>query len=870
MNPDIVVGQSISHFRILQLLGQGGMGVVYRAQDTALNRMVALKFILPGALNLPEERTRFLREAQAAAALNHPHIATVFEVGEYEGRTFIAMEYVDGQTLRDRIRSGPLALGEVVEMAVQLADGLEGAHDRGIIHRDIKTSNIMITGKNRVKLMDFGLARLSEVSQTLTIGIQGTVAYMSPEQASGELVDHRTDLWSLGVVFFEMLTGELPFQAAREQAVIHAILNKKPVPLTALRSDLPAAMEKIVGKCLEKNPKDRYGSAAELKADLVSFGRTVSPELAALTLTETIVRRPAASRLRRVGLVAGLTVAVLAAVLIVPPSRRAIMGWLGGAGPEKIVLAVPPFGLNGGQEADRASCDGLVDILTANLAKLQRSQASFRIIPAAEMRTVEKAGPSQLHATYKVNRVLSGTMNIRPARSMLTLALIDAANVKTIATEEIPVSTVDDDQLLDAVTERAVRWLGFELTPESIRALAGGASCLPETNPLYRQARGYLMRYEVVGNLIIAADQFKKVTEKDPRCAPAFAGWGAACLRLYQSTGQREYLNEGLKAAQQAIQLSRESPEVHITMGALLREMGQREEALKEFNEALRLDPQKAETHRELGTTYAALKDPAKAEKAYQMAITLDPNSWSGYSHLGVFYLFQGRYKEAAKNFKEVIALTPDNPRGLTNLATAYFYLYDLPSAIQTQERAVNLVPTPQACNNLGFYYYFSRRYVDAARMFERAVEKADRRTLYRGNLADAYRHIPGQEEKARPTYEKAIAMAREELSVSPNNTELLRFLARYYAQTGRPEDALAAIARAQDLSPQSPAVMESSVQVYEILGKRADALKALERLIRAKGSLQVVVLEPDLENLRQDSRYRAMMKSVEGVPSPK
>jgi tetratricopeptide (TPR) repeat protein len=461
-------------------------------------------------------------------------------------------------------------------------------------------------------------------------------------------------------------------------------------------------------------------------------------------------------------------------------------------------------------------------------------------------------------------------MNIRPARSMLTLALIDAANVKTIATEEIPVSTVDDDQLLDAVTERAVRWLGFELTPESIRALAGGASCLPETNPLYRQARGYLMRYEVVGNLIIAADQFKKVTEKDPRCAPAFAGWGAACLRLYQSTGQREYLNEGLKAAQQAIQLSRESPEVHITMGALLREMGQREEALKEFNEALRLDPQKAETHRELGTTYAALKDPAKAEKAYQMAITLDPNSWSGYSHLGVFYLFQGRYKEAAKNFKEVIVLTPDNPRGLTNLATAYFYLYDLPSAIQTQERAVNLVPTPQACNNLGFYYYFSRRYVDAARMFERAVEKADRRTLYRGNLADAYRHIPGQEEKARPTYEKAIAMAREELSVSPNNTELLRFLARYYAQTGRPEDALAAIARAQDLSPQSPAVMESSVQVYEILGKRDDALKALERLIRAKGSLQVVVLEPDLENLRQDSRYRAMMKSVEGVPSPK
>jgi len=870
MNPDIVVGQTISHFRILQLLGQGGMGVVYKAQDIALNRMVALKFILPSALNMAEERTRFLREAQATAALNHPHITTVFEVGESEGRTFIAMEYVDGQTLRERIRSAPLALGEVVEMAVQLADGLEGAHDRGIIHRDLKSSNIMITGKNQVKLMDFGLARLSEVSQTLTMGIQGTVAYMSPEQASGEPVDRRTDLWSLGVVFYEMLTGELPFQAAREQAVIHAILNKKPVPLTNLRSDLPAVMEKIVGKCLEKNPRDRYSSAAELKADLVAFGRTVSPELAALTLTETIVRWPAASRLRRVGLVAGLTVALVAAALIIPPSRRAILGWLGGGGAAKTVLAVQPFRVNGGHEADRASCDGLVDILTANLAKLERSQASFRIIPAAEMRTAEKASPSQLHAAYNVNRVLSGTMNVRPTGSLLTLAFIDAENVKTIETAEIPVTTVNDDQLLDTVTERLVRWLGFEVAAESIRTLAGGASCLPETNPLYRQARGYLVRYEIARNLIIAAAQFKQVTEKDPRCAPAFAGWGAACLRLYQSTRQREYLDEGLKAAQQAIQLSRESTEVHITMGALLREMGQREDALRELNEAIRLDPQKAEAYRELGITYAALKDSAKAERAYQTAITLDPISWSGYSHLGVFYLFQGRYKDAAKNFKEVIALTPDNTRGLTNLAAAYFYLYDLPSAIQAQEKAVNLVPTPEACNNLGFYYYYSRRFGDAVRMFERAIEKADRRALYRGNLADAYRHIPGQEEQAGSIYEKAIAIAREELSISPNNFDLLRSLARYYAQTGRPEDALAAISRAQDLSPQSPAVMESSVQVYEILGRRDDALQALERLIRAKGSLQVIVLEPDLEKLRQDSRYRAMMKSVEGVPSPK
>jgi len=870
MRPDIALGQTISHFEILQVLGRGGMGVVYRARDTALNRTVALKFLLPGAFSLPDERQRLLREAQAAAALNHPHIATVYEVGEFEGRTFIAMEYVDGQTLKDRIRSGPLALGEVVEIAVQLADGLDGAHDRGIIHRDIKTSNIMIVGRNRVKLMDFGLARLTDVSQTLTAGIQGTVAYMSPEQASGEAVDQRTDLWSLGVVLYEMLAGQLPFQAAREQALIHAILNKTPAPLASLRPDLPAAMEKIVAKCLEKKPQNRYGSAAELRRDLVAFGRTVSPELAALTLTGTVVRPSALKRLQRVGLPAGAVVALAALALIIPLSRRAILAWLGGAGPSRIVLAVQPFLVNGGQEGDRASCDGLVDILTANLARLQRPGASFRVIPTAEMRAVEKASPSELRDRYKVNRVLSGTMNVHPERSLLILTFIDAENVRTIDSVNIPVTRASDDQLLDTVTERLVRWLGFDLPSESVRALAGGASCLPETNPLYRQARGYLMRYEVPGNLIIAVDQFKKVTEKDPRCAPAFAGWGAACLRLYQTTGNREVLDEGLQAAQQAIQLSRESPDVHITMGALFRAMGRPEEALKELNEAIRLDPQRAEAYRELGMTYGALKDQAKAEEAYKTAIALDPISWSGYSHLGVFYYYQGRYGEAAKNFEEVIALTPDNTRGLTNLAGSYFYLYDLPAAIGAQEKAVDLMPTPGACNNLGFYYYYSRRFEDAARMFERAIEKADRRALFRGNLADSYRHIAGREEQARPAYELAIALAREELSSTPDNIELLRSSARWYARTSRPKEALAAIARAQDLSSQNTAVMESSVLVYEILGRRDDALQALERLIRAKGSLAVIALEPDLEELRRDSRYQALIKGVEGVPGPK
>ncbi len=264
-----MIGKSVSHYTIIEELGRGGMGVVYRAEDLKLKRTVALKFLPPHAVADPTEKERFAREAQAAAALNHPNIATVFEIDDGDEHPYIAMEYVRGKSLKDLLIEGPMKIGRALDIAAQIAEGLHAAHEKGVVHRDMKNANVMVTERDHVKIMDFGLAKLKGASLLTKQGTTlGTVSYMSPEQARGESVDHRTDIWSFGVVLYEMLTGRSPFAGEFEQAIIYNILNNEPEPLTAVRSGMPMELERIVNKCLAKEPADRYQNIQEVPVDL--------------------------------------------------------------------------------------------------------------------------------------------------------------------------------------------------------------------------------------------------------------------------------------------------------------------------------------------------------------------------------------------------------------------------------------------------------------------------------------------------------------------------------------------------------------------------------------------------------------------------
>lgn len=269
-----MTGQYISHYRIIEKIGSGGMGTVYKAEDTKLNRLTALKFLPAGLSGDPEATNRFMVEARAAAALNHANIVTIYEIGEYNKRLYIAMEYIRGENLKQKIASRPLKINEIIRIGRKAAKGLIAAHKKGIIHRDIKSSNIMISENREVKIMDFGIAlSKGQARNTETGRVQGTVTYMSPEQAQGEEVDHRSDIWSLGVVLYEMVTGKMPFRGDCTLSVIHSILNETPQPACANRPDIPIELEPIINKALTPKLSDRYRSAAVLRADLKKLKR---------------------------------------------------------------------------------------------------------------------------------------------------------------------------------------------------------------------------------------------------------------------------------------------------------------------------------------------------------------------------------------------------------------------------------------------------------------------------------------------------------------------------------------------------------------------------------------------------------------------
>jgi eukaryotic-like serine/threonine-protein kinase len=340
-----MIGKTIAHYKILEKLGEGGMGVVYKAEDTKLKRTVALKFLSTQALGTEDEKARFVREAQAAASLNHPNICTIYEIQEVDDQLFIAMEYIDGETLHDRIKQGPLKIKEALKLATMAAEGLQAAHEKDIVHRDIKSSNIMLTKKGVAKIMDFGLAKVSAVSVLTQAGSTlGTIAYMSPEQARGEPVDQRSDIFSLGIVLYEMVAGQVPFKGEYEQAMMYSILNVDPEPLTAVRTGVPIALDSIVAKLLAKDPDDRYQHVDELPVDLkavdVKRGSSTRLEKSAYipeTKVPYLAFRPATVFAVLVALVIGVAAAWLFKPVVIPQVKRLTVN----IPPEQQLIAMP-------------------------------------------------------------------------------------------------------------------------------------------------------------------------------------------------------------------------------------------------------------------------------------------------------------------------------------------------------------------------------------------------------------------------------------------------------------------------------------------------------------------------------------------------
>ncbi len=414
-----MIDQILSHYKILARLGQGGMGEVYLAEDTRLRRKVALKFLPAHFAADPDARARFEQEARAAAALNHPNICTIYEIGEAEDKFFIAMEYVEGETLKKKVFSEQLSVNSGIEYAIQITDGLQAAHEKGVIHRDIKSANIMLTTKGQIKIMDFGLAKLSGSSLlTKEESTMGTVAYMSPEQARGRKVDHRTDLWSFGVVLYEMLAGDLPFRGDHPQVVIYSIINETPEPITSLRPDAPQEIEELLNNLLAKNPAARHQSASAVLGDLRSTAKERGPDFKTDTTIATQSSRP--KRLLQYGAIAVLLVALAAAGLrFFSHSPRVIDS-----------LAVLPFtNLSPNPNAEYLS-DGITESLIYSLSQLPNVKVMSR---NAVFRYKGRATDAQTAGKeLGVKAVLAGTVLQREKQLSISVELVDTRDRSVI------------------------------------------------------------------------------------------------------------------------------------------------------------------------------------------------------------------------------------------------------------------------------------------------------------------------------------------------------------------------------------------------------------------------------------------------------
>jgi len=853
-----MIGEVISHYLIKEKIGEGGMGVVFKAEDIKLKRTVALKFISPNRFEDHESQARFINEAQAVASLNHPNIGTIYEIEDAGDKTFIAMEYVEGSNLRDLLREGPFEMEKSLFITRQILRGLQEAHDKGIVHRDIKSSNILVTPKNQAKIMDFGIAKtLGGTQITRKPTILGTVDYMSPEQASGDLVDNRSDLWSLGVLFYEMLTGQLPFRGDNDQTVLYSILNKEPKTMNLADAGIPVELEKIIGKCLQKNPDKRYSSAMDIliDLDLLFEGNKWKRRILAIKRSRVFSRILAFVRRKPIltGVVFLLLISVLAALplfdkLIVEMGLRSL--------PEKIVLGVLPCEIEGGDEDLKTRCLGLTEYLSGELTQLESFRDELQVIPSSDIRALNIKTAKDAWKKLRIKMVVRGNIIFKEEKVELYLTLSRTKPLQQLRAKKIEVQIDEMDRIFEESLQAIATMLAININPEADKALSEGESKNPDAVMYYSDGLGFLS-HEDSSSLDKAIKKFHSAIEKDSRYAMAYVQLGESYWKKYIRTKESLWVENALFHCRNALNLNQDLVPALMAMGSVLTGTGEYEEALEYLNRAVELEPENARARRDLGLVFEELGRYDEAEREYKQAIRFKQDYWRGYRNLGYLYFSQGEYKEAERYFQRLTELKPEDALGYILLGAVLYRLEKVDDALDAFEKAEKLDPeNPVSYTNQGTIYYFEKKdYKKARKIYEKAAKLKEVGYYVFGNLADSCRHM-GDGKKATEYYRKALSMAEKRLMVNSKNVKVLSYMARYHAWVGEKTEAIKKIERAVKLAPDNVTVLTLSVKVNEICDRRKIALDSLKKLLDLGGTLSEIEKNPDLEELRKDPEY--------------
>lgn len=856
-----MTGKTVSHYRVLDELGAGGMGVVYKAEDLQLGRTVALKFLAPELTRDREAKQRFLHEARAASILDHPNICTVHEAGETDdGSTWIALAYYEGDTVRKIVSTGPQDVRFAAKIVRQVAEGLAVAHAAGIVHRDIKPANIIVTPSGVAKIVDFGLAKLSGCDITRPLTSVGTVTYMAPEQFLGGEITPATDLFALGLLFFELLTGRRVYETNAEQFIIHATLNESAPSVRSIRPEVPVEISRIVEKLLRKDPKLRYQTADELIHDLDAvvsseIQRVSDSEQTAIRHSDSFRSTPSWVQRIRPSAILGVATAILILAVAGFLGYRSTRRERGLQMPKLKQIAVLPFNDLTNTEENQRLADGLSESVAARLASVSDMQV---FTPTAAGRYNERTDIKSLARNLGANLVLRGSLLRDSERVRVTYAIVDPSTGIQLAANAVNGRRDDLFALEDQLTDTVLASLSEKPSRAVVQPvrLAAGA---PQDR--YFQAIGYLLRYDDPASVDQAIQILDSLHTTASGSALVSAALGRAWLYKFELSHDSAAADRARSMCEEALRIDNRLPEAQITAGEIDIRLGRFPEAIGAFRRALALYPSSSDATLGLAVALDQSRNDPEAERTYRKAVEMRPSYWGCYNKLGAFYMRRGRFTDGEAMFRKVVELTPDNERGYDNLGAALTNLGRYEEASTAFQKSIALRPNAIAYSNLGTCWYMVGRFSDAVHAFENATMLAPSNYLLWFNLGDARRWTAGQHDRAREAYAKAITLAREEASVNPNDPFLDPMTAMAMAKSGDAAGAEKIVVRARETRPADRDVLFASAVVRVNAGDRASALEYLHKAVKNGYPETLIAREPEFTKLRDDPWFAKLQR---------